>query len=200
MLFGYRTLGLDEGLTINEQLTTRSLPTPQTYRVQDRFETSNRFYGGQIGVDGEYRFGSFSVGARAKLGLGNTQQMAVLSGFTTRQIGSNPPETQPGGLLVLNGTNLGRHYHDSFTVVPEFGLTFGYQLTSWCRATIGYNFLYWSNVIRPGGTIDRGVNTAYVPFAPALPPGAGVPVRPAFINGNSDFWAQGLTLGLEFRW
>lgn len=89
--------------------------------------------------------------------------------------------------------------------MPEVGFTLGYQVCSWCRATVGYNFLYWSNVIRPGGVIDRGVNATYQPFSPISPTFtqngvvAGVPARPAVFNG-SDFWAQGLTLGLEFRW
>src|SRR4051812_1032846 len=35
LLFGYRALGLDEGLTITEQLTTRPPLASQSFRVQD---------------------------------------------------------------------------------------------------------------------------------------------------------------------
>jgi hypothetical protein len=206
LLFGYRQLGLDESLTITEQLTTTTVSPRQAFRVQDRFETTNRFYGGQIGFDSEYRCGRWSFGLRSKVALGNTQQMAELSGSTTRQIGTGMPMTLPGGLLVQSGTNMGRFFQERFSVVPEVGLTLGFQLCSWCRATVGYNFLYWNNVWRPGGAIDRGINTAYLPFAPITPTTvvngtvAGVPARPAFIPASTDFWAQGLTLGLEFRW
>lgn len=206
LLFGYRSLGMDESLTITEELTTTSINPRQAFRVQDRFETSNRFYGGQIGLDSEYRAGCWSFGLRGKVAFGNNQQMAELTGSTTRRVGSGPPATLPGGLLVQNGTNQGRYFRESFGIVPEIGFTLGYQLAPWCRATVGYNFLYWSNVLRPGGTIDPSINTAYLPFAPINPSTtmngvvAGNPVRPAFIPNTSDFWAQGLTLGLEFRW
>jgi Putative beta barrel porin-7 (BBP7) len=138
--------------------------------------------------------------------VGNTQQTVDLTGGTSVQVGTAPSQGGQGGLLVLQGTNLGRYTRNEFSVVPEVGLTLGYQVTSWCRATVGYNFLYWTNVLRPGGTIDRGVNATYQPFSPIAPGTsvggalAGDPARPAPIFNSTDFWAQGLTLGLEFRW
>jgi hypothetical protein len=206
LLFGFRTLGLDENLRITENIFSATSATTGTrFQVQDQFHTTNRFYGGQVGFDSLYRWGDWSFGARGKLGLGVTQQMSELSGSTFAA--SVPPGavlSAPGGLLVQPGTNMGTHFRHPFTVVPELGLTVGYQLRPWMRVTLGYNFLYWSNVIRPGGTIDTGVNTAYLPGLPAgvsaRTPGSpfAFPARPGpSFNGN-DFWAQGLTLGLAF--
>ncbi len=57
----------------------------------------------------------------------------------------------------------------------------------------GYSFLYWTNVIRPGGVIDTSVN-------PTQPPGtlAG-PGRPQPQFNRSDLWAHGINLGLVFN-
>jgi hypothetical protein len=62
----------------------------------------------------------------------------------------------------------------------------------------GYNFLYWSNVIRPGDQIDRTVDLTFVPNAPPVPPSGQN--RPAPTFGQSDFWAQGVQFGVQFRW
>jgi hypothetical protein len=207
LLFGFRTLGLDEKLTITENIfSPASATTGARFRVMDQFRTTNRFYGGQVGFDSEYRFGNWSFGARGQVGLGCTQQMSELAGGTfAATVPAGAVLAAPGGLLVQPGTNMGSHFRHPFTVVPELGLTVGYQLRPWMRVTLGYNFLYWSNVIRPGGTIDTAVNTAYLANNPAnfnarLPNSPfALPARPGTTFNGNDFWAQGLTLGLEFR-
>jgi hypothetical protein len=197
LLLGYRQLGLNESLTINESLVSLIEPVGTTFAVQDRFTTSNRFYGGQIGLAGEYRLGNWSFGFKGKVALGCTQESANINGVTTRQFPGNPPQTAPGGLLALQGTNIGHYFRDEFGIVPEGTLTIGYQVTPWCRATIGYNFLYWNSVIRPGGLIDTNVNASFLPLRGVTPTG---PARPAPMFNTTDFWAQGLTLGVEFVW
>ena len=63
---------------------------------------------------------------------------------------------------------------DRFAVLPEFGFDVGYQLTSRWRSFIGYNFLYISDVARPGNQIDGGVNLFRTSLAQqANPPIAG---------------------------
>jgi hypothetical protein len=62
---------------------------------------------------------------------------------------------------------------------------------------MGYTFLWWDGVLRPGDQIDRRVNLATVPLSPTF----GAPGGPLLPNVNfreRDFWAQGLTLALRF--
>src|SRR4029453_13105386 len=68
-----------------------------------------------------------------------------------------PTQTFPGGYFALP-TNIGSHKRTVFAVVPEVGLTLGFQLTRWASVFAGYSFLYTNNVARPGNQIDRSIN------------------------------------------
>ncbi len=93
-------------------------------------------------------------------------------------------------------TNSGIYTQDQFVVIPQLGLELGYQVTCHTRAYLGYNILYWGNVMRAGDQIDRNIdprNWANAPDAAnALP-------FPQFLNRCSSFWAQGINLGVEVR-
>ena len=57
----------------------------------------------------------------------------------------------------------------------------------------GYDFLFWSSVVRPGNVIDTGINPNQIP--PGVLAG---PSRPAPRLDGADFWAQGFNLGAVF--
>jgi hypothetical protein len=59
---------------------------------------------------------------------------------------------------------------------------------------VGYSFIYWSRVARAVDQIDRDVNITQQPPGPFV----GAP-RPEFILRTTDFWAQGLNFGLEWK-
>jgi Putative beta barrel porin-7 (BBP7) len=203
LLAGPRYLRLKEDLVITENLTVLPTAPPpfvpgSTISVLDRFETRNTFYGGQIGARAEWQRGRCFVNVLGKVALGNTHQEVRISGTTVFTEPGAAPSVQPGGLLALP-TNIGTYSRDEFTVVPEVGINVGYQVTNHLRAFVGYTFLYWSNVVRPGDQIDFGVNPTQLPTAAG--PGTLVgPARPAFAFRDTDFWAQGINVGLEFRW
>jgi hypothetical protein len=201
-LAGVRYLDLNERITITENIL--SLPTASQFpnsriTVFDRFATHDQFYGGQVGVDAEYHRGRWGIDFRGKLALGDTHQVIDVSGGQ-RVVGPDGSvRTFPGGLLALPG-NIGHYERDRFSVVPELGLTLSYQITDNLRAFAGYNFLYWSNVVRPGDQIDRVIDVTRIPNFPvpgAQPTGQNRPMVPF---KERDFWAQGLTFGLEYRY
>jgi hypothetical protein len=85
--------------------------------------------------------------------------------------------------------------------VPEAALNVGYQIRERTRLFVGYTFLYFSDVARPGNQIDRTINPTQTNFANAVgfPPPAGQPA-PLFNLHQSDFWAQGINFGVPFRY
>jgi hypothetical protein len=68
-----------------------------------------------------------------------------------------------------------------------------YQITPRLTASLGYTFLYWSNVARAGDQVDTTVNPTLIP--PVVAPTG--PARPAVTFQQSGLWAQGIQLGLE---
>jgi hypothetical protein len=199
-LGGLRYLDLKEGIAITEDLTV--LPTVPLlggtrFVVNDRFDTRNQFYGGQVGVRGEVSSGRLFATLAAKLALGDTHQSIDVGGFTRTTSPAGVRTTQPGGLLALP-SNSGHFDRDRFGVVPEGSLGVGVQATEHVRVSVGYSLLYWSGVARPGDQIDRVVNPSALPVSGATAPAVG-PARPAVLFKDTDFWAQGLTLGVEVR-
>ena len=79
-------------------------------------------------------------------------------------------------------------------------MTLGYRLTDSLRVFAGYDFFYLSNVIRPGDQIDRGINFSQTVQSAIAGNAVAVGSRPAATLVDSDFWAQGLHLGLELRY
>jgi hypothetical protein len=195
-LVGYRYLRLDEGLSVREDLTSLlSVPEQGSFEIQDSFETANTFNGVDLGVSWERAWGRWSVGLLGKLGLGNMEQVVNIRGRTTISDALSGNGEYLGGLLAQR-TNIGEYQREVFAVVPELGATVGYQLNSHWRATCGYTFLYLSRVVRPGEQIDLDVNPDL--FPPEFTPFAGLE-RPEFTFRDTDFWAQGLNIGLQCR-
>lgn len=206
-LVGFRWLDLHEGLTITEDITSlKAIPGTDIFnpgtriRVSDSFQTRNRFYGGQVGLDGELYRGNWFVGGSVKVALGVTSQTIDITGNQLITAPNGRRRSFNGGLLALP-SNIGHHTRNQFSVVPEVGAKIGYQFTSRLRVFVGYNFLYWSNVVRPGDQIDPVLNVAQIPnFTIGAPPPAGTVNRPLVPFRESGFWAQGINAGLEFRY
>jgi hypothetical protein len=128
-----------------------------------------------------------------KVAVGNTHSRTLINGSTTITPPDATATTSQGGFLALP-TNMGDHETNQFSVVPELGLTAGYALLPRLRATFGYTFMYWGNVVRSGNQIDLSVDPRQLP--PATNANS---LRPEFQRHVSDFWAQGMNIGLDLR-
>ncbi len=206
LLGSFRYLQFDEDLRIAEGIDVNpELPPDPPFfggnriNLVDRFSVHNQFYGGQIGARGEWRFSQLFVNVTGKLALGGTREAVDIFGATavsSPQAGTRT--AQLGGLLAVP-TNIGHYAHDEFSVVPELGFNIGCQVCKHVRAFAGYSFLYWSDVARAGKQIDLGVNASQVPLDPRFGQFTG-PARPMFVIHDTDFWAQGINVGLEVRY
>lgn len=193
--FGFRQVQLDEGLGINSNIVIDQTPNPSlSFALNESFRTRNQFNGIDVGwfhtrsID----YWNFDIGLR--IAAGNTNQRVRINGSTV--INGTQPAVS-GGLLALN-SNIGTYERDEFSVIPELNMRLGYQLTDQLRATFGYTFLYWSNVVRPGDQIERIIDQDQVPNSNAPTPTDRV--FPRFAFDNTDYWAQGLSFGLDYRW
>ncbi len=181
LLGGLRYVGLDESLVV----------------VTDSLRTRNQFLGGQLGSQVEVRLGRLYTNLLGMVAVGNMHQVVDVGGSSTLS-GPGGSTTLPGGLLAL-GSNSGRQTHDEFGVVPELNFNVGYQVRPGIRLYAGYSFLYLNDVARPGDQVNTTVNTALVPTSPQFGTPGG-PLQPGALFNRTDYWAQGVNIGLALRY
>jgi hypothetical protein len=193
-LAGARYLRLRESFVF----TTNSPNVPplpaDVYQTSDRFDATNNFFGGQLGVRARIDAGPWFATAVAKVGLGVVRQTVDIEGslFTNDFSSFGTPVTYAGGGYFATPTNIGERTRHVFAVVPEAGLNVGYRVTPWMAIVAGYTFFYASDVVRAPDQINRTVNYSTQP--PAPPTG---PQEPSFRFRSSDFWAHGVNVGLS---
>jgi hypothetical protein len=209
MLLGYRQFHLDEGILISDRVIYDTAPVPlsgATVTSFDQFGTHNRIHAGQIGLEGELNWRRFYIDGWGKFAVGCNDEVINISGAThVRETpGSIPPPASLNnkdfvGALYTQPSNIGRYHSNSFTVLPEVGVTAGFNITSSLRFGAGYNFLYINNVVRPGDAIDTTVSRNQIPQLQPLAQTAGSrPAAPQFVE--SSFWAHGITVQVELRY
>jgi hypothetical protein len=214
VLGGFRFLDLRENLSFATASLGIQEPGPDTnngfvLNTLDQFNANNQFYGWQIGIRAEYRLGDLILTATGKAAFGDTHEVANLSGTATTNFFNAPPggpftgvsvQSIPGAGTFVQATNIGRTSRHEFAIVPEINLNVGYQLTDAIRVFAGYDLLFLSNVIRAGNQIDRTINSSET-IQSAIAGTSGSPgSRPAVPLTGSEFWAQGVNFGLEFRY
>jgi hypothetical protein len=165
--------------------------------IQDAFVTRSQFWGPQVGALAELKLGPAVVAGSFKLAMGNSHEVVGVHGTTTLVRPGEAPRRGVGGLLAVE-SNIGRDSSDVFAVVPEVGVSLGIQPIRYVRATLGYNFLYWSSVLRASDQVNRTVNPTQVPASLLYAPLTG-PAQPRVPFDQTDFWAQGLNFSLELR-
>jgi Putative beta barrel porin-7 (BBP7) len=203
-LAGCRYIDLQESLDLNNTTVTLSepgLPAGYVTTIADSFETRNQFYGGQLGGKVSYHWNFVSVDFIGKLAIGDSHQVVNVLGVSSQSGPNSPtPGTFLGGLFA-QPTNIGRQAHDEFTVVPECQFKVDCCICCGLHAFVGYDILYWNQVVRPGNEINRDVNpTQSAVISGVSPPALMGPAQPAPVFNRTDFYANGLTFGLELRY
>ncbi len=208
LIVGMRYLDLEEALTVSSSATVlgngtaaflgNRLGTGNTVGIVDNFKTRNQFYGGEVGLRAEACLGRFFVNALGKLSIGNNHEVVMIDGGSTLA-GPAGNVAVPGGLLAVS-TNSRIHSRDEFTLIPEFNVKVGAYINCHFNVFVGYNYMYWSDVVRPGNQPSLVINPTVVPSNLAFGANIAGPALPAAIIKRTDFWAQGLNVGMEFRY
>jgi hypothetical protein len=200
-LVGFRYLDLSDDLRMSDQFTaSASVPVFGGSHIEDTdlFRARNQFYGGQIGAECGFKWCRLTMDLRGQIALGTNSESVAIDGSTVINSPTGGTSSFVGGRFALP-TNIGSHNREILTIVPQGMFNVGFAFTPWMRAYAGYTFLYIQDVSRAGNAIDRTINISQVPTA--VGPGSLVgPARPAFSFHETDFWAQGVNFGLEFRY
>jgi hypothetical protein len=159
-----------------------------TFRIEDQFDTRNEFHGGSLGLMWERECCGWTWNVMGKVGLGNMRQTAIVNGFNTVTVPGAAAVTEQGGLLTAD-TNIGQLTRDEFCAVPELNLGLSYRIRPCLSLSVGYNFMYWTDVLRPGDIIDTTIDTD-----------GTLETRPLLALNSSNYWVQGLNLGMHYDW
>lgn len=198
LIAGFRYLDLNESLVMSSYRSDSDAGFQRS--GTDSFTTRNQFYGGQIGGRAEYASGPFSASILATVALGANMQNISIDGSSFR---TGPFAATPGGVSGFTFTqpsNIGQFSNTNFSAVPTVQIRTSYRLTQRIFASAGYEFTYWTDVVRPGNQIDNTINLSQ---SSAGPNGVGAlsgASRPAVPFSTSDFWVHGILLALEFRY
>jgi hypothetical protein len=199
LLVGVRYLELEERL----QTIDSSMPLgTAVFAFQDHFGTRNQLFTGQLGARAEWTLGRYFVNMTGKIALGVNQETVDISGITAIGVPPGaafpfPPPIAPvniGGFFAQK-SNIGDRTQSEFVAVPDFQLQIGMNLGDRVRLFAGYEFLYVSNVVRPGNQIDRTINGTQG-FGGTLIGQA----RPAPLANTTDFWGNALTFGVRLSY
>jgi hypothetical protein len=170
-----------------------NLPTNLTFTTADVIRTHNNFYGGQIGLDLDMYVGRLFADIRAKAALGVMNENVNIFGVSALPTGG----VAPGGLLS-SPLDQGSHSRNQIAFVPEINVKVGYQLLPSLRAYVGYDFLWLSNVVRPGD--QTGISSSGVTATVAGTTQQIAVSQPSFRFKTSDVTINGINFGLEFRY
>jgi hypothetical protein len=191
-------------------------PSPTIASLTDAYTTNNRFIGGEVGGSAEVYEGRWVFSFLGKVAFGRVKEKPEVAGIqavtrgiatttttfnnnlaatvTTVGVGTTTTATAGNVTTTSNTTtttapsNSGLFNRNTFAALPEAGVTVGYQVTDNVRLYGGYNFLYLSDVFRANEP-----PVASIVVQPGHGP-VGVPPR------STDFWAQGISAGLEVRY
>ena len=187
LIVGYRHVRLRDQLEIAGNADF----TAGTRASRDRFRTTNRFNGLQLGVVRRSLLRRRTwLESSMRVAIGNNEQELSIDGNT-----STPGGTALGGVYALR-SNIGNFRRDEFVLIPELGLKLGVRLRDHLHFTVGYSVLYFPNVVRAGEQIDTDINPNLIP--PEAMPLVGVS-RPRVLWRQSDYFAHGLSLGGELQ-
>lgn len=165
--------------------------------VADRFRTRNQFWGGVLGLRGEYRFGPAVVNLTIKGGVGNNRQAVDIDGFSGVAAPGVP--RLPTGLLAVQGANRGRRVSNRLSVLGEAGAQVGVQVSKHARVTLGYDLLYLEDVARSGDQIDPIINTRLLPTSTSFGSVSGL-TSPIPTRARDDWYAHGVRIGMELQY
>lgn len=200
-IVGYRYFQLNEGLRIEQfsLLPPRDGMPSTLANYADQFDTHNRFHGAQLGLQADLTRGPIFVEASGKVSFGQAVGVVRASGQTVTLSPGLPLPVQyiPNGVLGQT-SNTGRVTRSAFAVLPEAGLRVGYRFRDRSRFFLGYNFLFLSEAVRPGEQIDRTIDPGQVPLLGRA--NAVGTDRPVLLLNPTDFWVQGISFGLEYRY
>jgi hypothetical protein len=209
-LLGFVFLRLDESIGVTQDTTLIGgntilpfvgFPQPigSQVIVADSFETHSEFFGAQAGIEGEWGWERLRLAWALKAGVGATNNQLNIHGSTTLVPPTGgTPSTVVGGLLALP-SNIGSFSATEYSFITQGQLKFRYLIGTRASLAVGYDFLWWNGVARPGDQISPNIDSRQIPTSINFPRGGVTAIQPNPQVNPTGLWVQGLSFELGFR-
>jgi hypothetical protein len=186
-LTGWNYSRIADQIQINSSSTVTeiggNIPVGTVSTTVDQFLVTNNFNGAILGLEWQRDCGVWQSRVLARMSIGNMHETVEINGSSRIAVPGQAPVTNTGGVFTAN-SNIGRRSRDEFTAITEVGYTLAYRFAPCTQLSVGYTFIYFSDVVTAGSAIDPTVGTA------------GGNTRPQFTFRHGDYWVQGINLGL----
>ncbi len=205
-LFHARYYGLEEKVGVNDVVTAvpgggaiffngQAQPLGATVAVSDFYSVVNRWVGGAGGLRVNWSSGRVLVSVTGRLGIGAMMTTLTADG-ETRLTGSGADASLRTGILTA-GRPTRRVTDVDISFAPEVGARVGYRLTDHITASVGYQYLYMTNVARVEQQLNRNVDPTRVPSGQNFGAAANAPIGRLDVQ-RGYYWMHGLAVGLTF--
>ena len=168
--------------TYTNQDAGGSISVGDVVTYSDRFDATNEFHGGHIGLMAEFQDGPFSWRAMGKLALGGSHQEATVAG--TRSVAG---VTTAAAGIFARPDNSGSFSRDKFVYIPEVNIDMIYAYNCNLDFKIGTTFVYFSDMVTGGALINNNFD----------PNGL---TGPAFAFEEQEYWVLGMNFGVEYHY
>ena len=198
LVAGYRHYRLEDSMWHNILIESSqpidTLPAGLQLENEDLFYGENEFHGGELGCVVEFGSNRWVLEMFAKMALGNNHQSMSIDGYNELELPEGYVFTQ-NNQSSINASLAENYSRNRFSIIPRFGLDLCYQLSPRWSLSVGYEFIYWPNVVRGSEQSD------FENFMNSYAEGSNLTSiqRSEYSFQTSSYWMQSLNLDVGFR-
>ncbi|HLW68771.1 MAG TPA: BBP7 family outer membrane beta-barrel protein [Gemmataceae bacterium] len=181
LIYGPKFATVEEDMTFTYNVAAGG-PFAGPAAVLEEFHTRNYFIGGQVGFWLKENLGAFVADLQAKCAVGYSYANLIVLGSNTDASNSQ---------MFTNDRNIGYFGTNYFSVIPEVDGNLALKVTDHIQVRIGYSFLAYLNVQRPGDQLVA----ALAPVA-----GAGAHTAPVNPFTSTTYVIHGLNVGASWHY
>ena len=175
-------------LTVSDDIYVLAPGNQTTTILAGEYQAHNQFYAGQIGLRFDSDFGRFFFNGFGKFAFGAMQQTML-----TNEAVANSDIIIPDN--VYPSSTVSRDTRTRLAFALEGNLSAGFHITENVSIFAGYNIIVMDRVAQMSTNEGPNSGSGTITIGTAAKP---IPVTNIFTEGR--YYAQGLNLGLEFRY
>ncbi|HQR05792.1 MAG TPA: BBP7 family outer membrane beta-barrel protein [Gemmatales bacterium] len=184
----FQSITVRDDIYIIDAFTNRPATNGSTTFLAGDYQAHNQFFGAQVGARFDSDYGRFFINGFGKFAFGGMRQELITNEAVFNTDIFIPEDVYPSQTIL-------RENHTRLAFVLEGNLSAGFHLTENLSVFAGYNVMVMTRVAQFTPNDAPASGSGKITLGTAENP---IPVTNIFTEGR--YYAQGLNLGLEFRY